>query len=222
MRLKNFWGLESLNPSCSQFHGMALARVGYIETWQKRWTNTHLIRKRKIKIIQKDAFNSPYAVCGTKELYKCALVWVSAFFSAFLRGFEPRELAKLVGQQNLFRDLGFFFFFLLSLKLFPLTSQRACTWKSERENRECGRARLWLSGKGSKSVTKHVYIYCFFLFCFFIGIIFGSWASCFRSCVICTVSRQLAWFAAWTASSAGTWRQGGWDYFICTRLNNCF
>lgn len=64
----------------------------------------------KLKSIEKDAFNLPCTVCGTREVYKCALISVSALFPAFLRCFEPRELAKLVGQQNLFRDLGFFFF----------------------------------------------------------------------------------------------------------------
>lgn len=138
---KNFWGLESLKPSCSQtaakFHGMTLARV--YRNVAKTMNKYKAYTPQKLSRIQKDALNSPYTVCGTREVYKCAQMWVSTLFSAFLRGFEPRELAKLVGQQNLFRDLAFFF---LSLKLFPLTSQRACTWKSERENREYGRARL--------------------------------------------------------------------------------
>lgn len=123
---------HSLKPSCSQtsakFHGMALARVyrNVAKTISKYIAYT----EEKRVTIQKDAFNLPYIVCGTGEVYKCAQIWVSALFSAFLRCFEPRELAKLVGLQNLFRDLGFFF---LSLKLFPLTSQRACTWKSKGE-----------------------------------------------------------------------------------------
>lgn len=79
----------------------------------------------------------------------------------FYRGTErrERELAKLVGQQNLFRDLGFFFsppplsLCPLSFKLPPpslLTSQRACTWKSAREDRERRGARFKLYERENK------------------------------------------------------------------------
>lgn len=67
-------------------------------------------------------------------MYKCAQIWVSALFSTFLRCFAPRELAKLVGLQNLFRDLGFFF---LSLKLFPLHKSEG-VYLEERESGELG------------------------------------------------------------------------------------
>lgn len=84
-----------------------------VATKKKTDEQTTLVHKvstpRKFKVIQKDAFNSPYTVCGTTEVYKCAQIGVSALFSAFLRLFELRELAKLVGQPNLFRDLGSFF-----------------------------------------------------------------------------------------------------------------
>lgn len=112
--LKNFWEVQSLKPSCNKttakFLGMALARLyrNVAKTMSKYIAYTE---KKRVRI-QKDTFNSPYIVCGTGEVYKCAQIWVSALFSAFLRCFEPRELAKLVGLQNLFRDLGFFFSFL--------------------------------------------------------------------------------------------------------------
>lgn len=124
-----------------KFHGMALARVYRNVAKKKKKKNPD----EQIGCIhggetsnnpEKDAFNSPFKAWRTKEVYKCAQSWVSALFFTFLRCFAPRELAKLVGLQNLFRDLGFFF--LSSLKLFPLTSQRACTWKRESE-RESGR-----------------------------------------------------------------------------------
>lgn len=88
---------------------------------------------------KKVACNSPYE--GQPKCVNVRKLRVSALFSAFLRLCERRELGKLVGQHNLFRDLVFFFFFSLSLKLFPLTSQRACTWKSEMEKWERGSAR---------------------------------------------------------------------------------
>lgn len=51
---------------------------------------------------------------------------------------------------------------------------------------------MWKSAaQRSESVSKH-------FFFVFIEIIFGSWASCFASCMICTVSLQLAWLVAWT------------------------
>lgn len=89
-------------------------------------------------------------------------------------------------------SLPWFRFFFSVLKTFPPSQVRGRVPGRERaENWECARARPQLSWKGSESVSKHLYSV-------FIGIIFGSRASCFTSCVICSVSRQLGRLVAWS------------------------
>lgn len=140
------------------------------------------------------------------NVHKC---WVSALFSAFLRRFEPRELAKLVGLQNLFRDLGFFF---LSLKLFPPDKSKGVyleEWEGETGNVEEERGSVTL--RGEKKYVRGLWgvkVYQNTYSCFLLELSLARGASCFTSCVICTVSRQLARLVAWSAaSSAGTRRR---------------
>lgn len=120
----------------------------YIETWQKPWSNTMLYAGENLKESRKTHLTHRIPSAGQEKCINVRKMWVSALFSAFLRCFEPRELAKLVGQQNLFRDLGFFFFSFL--KTFPSDNLSKGVYLEEWEG-ELGMwksARLQLSGKG--------------------------------------------------------------------------
>ncbi len=197
------WNRPAVRPRPSFMGWLFQEYRNVAKTLNKYTAPTH----EKLERIQKDAFNSPYTVCGTGEVCKCAQIWVSALFSVFLRCFEPRELAKLVGQQNLFRDLGFFFSFL---KTFPPDKSKGVyleEWEAE--------VGMWKSAAPAlRKRGVKLYRSTFTWFLLELSLAHGP-----------AVSRHV-WFAQFhasspglrlgAASSAGTRRQGGWDYF--TRL----
>lgn len=101
-------GRESLKPSSSRATERLPGRLLHRNVAQTVYNLKHpptTPNKRRHEKRRKVALNSPCA-CEGRE--KCANVRKVSFFSAFLRGSESTQLAKLVRQQNLFRDLGFF------------------------------------------------------------------------------------------------------------------
>lgn len=196
------------------------------ETWQKPRANTAQCVSTRLergeRIPKKTHLTYRGSCAGQEKCVKCAQMRVSLLFSAFLRRFKPRELAKLVGLQNLFRDLGFFF----SLKTFsPPDKSKGVyleewegelgMWKSAGLNAQRkGKDRECMEWKCIKTLLTEV----------FIGIIFGSFSSCFASCVICTVftpARQACGLERLHQRGRGeeTESRGGWDYFIYTTIN---